>query len=72
MRLTTAAAGLNNSWGRGGDNKAAWGRACKHIAENVNMKELSLTINVKVHEDFKSLQWVKGLIKIKNLKRLTL
>ena len=36
------------------------------------MKELSLTINVKVHEDFKSLQRVKGLIKIKNLKRLTL
>ena len=64
--------GLNNSWGRGADNKAAWGRACKYIAENVNMKELSFTINVKVHEDFKSLQWVKGLIKIKNLKRLTL
>ena len=64
--------GLHKSWVMGGDNKAAWGRACKYIAENVNMKELSLTINVKVHEDFKSLQWVKGLIKIKNLKRLTL
>lgn len=52
--------GLNSSWGRGGDNKAAWGRACKYIAENLNMKELSLTINVKVHEDFKSLQWSRA------------
>ena len=64
--------GLNNSWGTGGDNKAAWGRACKYIAENVKMKELSLTINVKAHEEFKTLQWVKALIKIKNLKSLTL
>ena len=62
----------NNYRGKSSGNQAAWGRACVYVAENVNVKKLSLTINVKVHAAFKSLKWVKALVKIKSLKHLTL
>lgn len=42
------------------------------IHENVNVKKLTITINVKITADFKSLKWVKDLVKIKMLKSLTL
>ena len=64
--------GLDNAWGKGPDNQIAWEKACTYIAENVTVKELTLTINVKVAADFRSLQWVKALVRIKGLKRLRL
>ena len=39
---------------------------------NVKVRELSLTINVKVAMIFQSLNWVKALVTIKGLKCLTL
>ncbi|CAD6574403.1 MAG: hypothetical protein ASARMPREDX12_006578 [Alectoria sarmentosa] len=62
----------NNSWGKGRDNQAAWSKACAYIAKDVNLKRLSLTINVKVPREFKSLKWVKDLVKIRGLKFLKL
>ena len=65
--------GYDASWGRGTDNQGAWLKACAYIAENLKVKELCLTTNVKVvSAEFKSLKWVKALVKIKGLKRLTL
>ena len=64
--------GIAGSWSRGSDNQAAWWKACLYIAENVKMEELNLTINVKISAEFKSLQWVKDLVEIKGLQRLTL
>ena len=64
--------GMNKFWGKGRGNKAAWSKACAYIGENVNVKALSLTINVKVPADFKALQWVQGLVKIRTLRYLTL
>ena len=64
--------GIAGSWGRGSDNQAAWSKACLFMAENVKMEELNLTINVKISAEFKSLQWVQTLVKIKGLQRLTL
>ena len=64
--------GANKYHRSGPDNQAAWGRACAYVAENVNVKELTLTINVKVQAAFKSLRWVKALVKIKSLRHLTL
>lgn len=64
--------GFDNAWGTGPDNQAAWSIACSYIAANVKVKELSLTINVKVPMNFESLQWVKALVTIKGLKCLTL
>lgn len=58
--------------GKGSGNQAAWSKACTYIANNVKVKELHLTINVKVSEEFKSLKWVKDLVKIKGLNLLTL
>lgn len=62
----------NNSWGKGRDNQAAWSKACTYIVKDVNLQHLSLTINVKVPREFKSLKWVKDLVKISGLKSLTL
>lgn len=59
-------------WGRGPDNQAAWCKAGLFIADHTNIKILSLTINVKVPEEFKSLKWVKALILIRQLKSLRL
>ena len=59
-------------WGKGPGNKAAWGKACSYIADNVNVKALSLTINVKVPVHFKTLKWVEDVVKIKKLKSLVL
>lgn len=64
--------GFVDAWGTGPDNQAAWGIACSYIAANAKVKELSLTINVKVPKKFQSLKWVKALITIKGLKRLNL
>ena len=55
---------------KGPGNTAAWSKACAYIAENVNVKALSLTINVKVPAEFKTLKWVEDLVKIKKLKSL--
>ena len=62
----------NRIWGKGPGNQAAWSKACTYIVNNVKVKELNLTINVKVPREFKSLKWVKDLVKIKGLKLLTL
>ena len=58
--------------GKGPGNKASWSKACAYIADNVNVRALSLTINVKVPADFKTLQWVQDVVKIKKLKLLVL
>ena len=58
--------------GKGPGNKAAWSKACAYIADKVNVKALSLTINVKVPADFKTLKWVQDVVKIKKLKSLVL
>ena len=58
--------------GKGPGNKAAWSKACAYIADNVNVKALSLTINVKVPTNFKRLKWVRDVVKIKKLKSLVL
>ena len=58
--------------GKGPGNKAAWSKACAYIADNVNVKALSLVINVKVPADFKKLKWVQDVVKIKKLKSLVL
>ena len=49
--------GLDNScgWPRDQITRQAWEKACSYIAENVNIKELSITINVKVPMDVKPL-----------------
>ena len=62
----------NHVWGKGSGNQAAWGKACMYIMNNVKVKGLYLTVNVKVSAEFKSLKWVKDLVKIKGLKFLTL
>ena len=59
-------------WGKGSGNQAAWSKACTYIFENVKVKGLNLTINVKVPAEFKSLKWVKDLVQIRGLKFLTL
>lgn len=64
--------GREKFWGKGPGNKAAWSKACAYIGENVNVKALSLTINVKVPADFKALEWVQDLVKIRTLRYLTL
>ncbi|KAF6232966.1 hypothetical protein HO173_008929 [Letharia columbiana] len=67
---------LHNKWKpcrhRGPDNQADWSKACIYIGENVNLKTLSVSINVKVDAGFRDLKWVKDLVKIKNLRYLTL
>ena len=60
------------TWGKGPDNQAAWRKACVYIADNVNVKMLSLIIDIKVPANFKFLGWVKDLVKIKKLKSLML
>ena len=62
----------NYFWGKGPDNQAAWSKACAYISNQVKLKGLELTINVKVSAEFKSLKWVKDLVRIKGLKFLTL
>ena len=57
---------------KGPGNKAAWSKACAYIADNVNVKALSLTINVKIPAEFKTLKWVEDVVKIKKLKSLVL
>ena len=64
--------GIDKTWGKGSGNKAAWSQACAYIGKNVNVKALSLTINVKVPGDFKALEWVQDLVKIRTLRYLTL
>ena len=64
--------GVNKTYGKGQDNQVAWGRACTYISENTRVEQLEITINVKVAAGFKSLKWVKALVKIKGLKHLTL
>ncbi len=65
--------GANRTISEGGsDNQGAWKKACLYIAEQVPVKQLYLTINVKVPEDFRSLVWVKALVLIKGLKYLQL
>lgn len=58
--------------GKGPGNTAAWSKACAYIADNVNVKALSLTINVKIPAEFKTLKWVQDVVKIKKLKSLIL
>ena len=60
------------TWGQRLGNKAAWSKACAFIGEKVNVKALSLTINVKVPANFKTLKWVEDLVKIRRLRFLTL
>ena len=64
--------GENRCYGKGSDNKGAWGKACVYIGQSVKVKELTVTVNVKIPAEFKSLKWVKALVNIKGLKRLTL
>ena len=42
------------------------------MAENAKMEELNLTINVKVSADFRSLTWVRALVRIQGLQGLSL
>ena len=61
------------TWGKAsGGNMVAWSKACAYIGEHVNVKALSLTINVKVRADFKTLKWVEDLVTIRRLRFLTL
>ena len=64
--------GLNNCFGKGLDNQGAWVKACTYIGQSVNVKELTVTVNVKIPAEFKSLKWVKALVSIRSLKCLTL
>ena len=64
--------GFDKAWGKGPDNQAAWGKVCTYIAQNVKIQELCVTTNVKVPAEFKSLKWVKALVKIRGLKRFML
>ena len=64
--------GKNHGYGKGLDNQGAWVKACTYIGQSVKVKELTVTANVKIPADFKSLKWVKALVNIKSLKRLTL
>ena len=64
--------GNSNAWSKRSDNQAAWLKACMYLAEDVKMKELNLSINVKISSEFKSLKWVQQLVRIKGLRRLTL
>ena len=57
---------------KGPGNKAAWSKACAYIADNVNVRALFFTINVKVPADFKTLKWVQDVVKIKKLKSLVM
>ena len=56
----------------GPDNQAAWIKACSSIARNFKIKQLRITINVNIDDEFKSLKWVKALVRVKDLQRLTL
>ena len=64
--------GENICYGKGSDNQGAWVKACTYIGQSVKVKELTVTVNVKIPADFKSLKWVEALVNIKSLKRLTL
>ena len=64
--------GENISYGKGLDNQGAWVKACSYIGQSVKVKELTVTVNVKIPAEFKSLKWVEALVNIKSLKRLTL
>ena len=64
--------GENIPYGKGLDNQGAWVKACSYIGQSVKVKELTVTVNVKIPAEFKSLKWVKALVNIKGLKRLTL
>lgn len=64
--------GENRCYGKGSDNKGAWGKACVYIGQSVKVKELTVTVNVKIPAEFKSIKWVKALVNIKGLKHLTL
>ena len=64
--------GENKCYGKGSDNRGAWGKACMYIGQSVKVKELTVTVNVKIPAEFKSLKWVKALVNIKGLKHLTL
>ena len=64
--------GENHGYGKGRDNQGAWVKACTYIGQSVKVKELTVTVNVKIPADFKSLKWVKALVIIKTLKHLTL
>ena len=63
---------LKCNWGKGPDNRRAWSKACKYIAEDLNLKHLTLVVNVRIPKDFKSLTWVKDLVKIGKLRSLVL
>ena len=60
------------SWGKGPGNQFDWTKACAYIAGNISVKRLSITVNVKIPADFKSLKWVRDLVKIRKLRHLTL
>lgn len=64
--------GVNHCYGKGLSNHGAWVKACSYIGQNMKVKELTVTVNVKIPADFKSLKWVEALVNIKSLKRLTL
>ena len=64
--------GYNKCYGKGLDNQRAWNKACVYIGQSVKVKELTVTVNVKIPAEFKSLSWVKALVNIKSLKHLTL
>ena len=42
------------------------------MAQNAKMEEINLTVNVKISPEFKSLPWVRALVRIKGLQRLNL
>ncbi|KAM0802323.1 hypothetical protein BDR22DRAFT_887562 [Usnea florida] len=48
--------GPNNCYGKGLDNQGAWVKACAYIGQSVNVKELTVTVNVKILAEFKSLK----------------
>lgn len=64
--------GVDRSWGKGPGNQSAWTKACAYIAESMSLKHLNITINVKIPAEFKSLKWVRDLVKIKKLRHLSL
>lgn len=46
------------------DTGDAWSDACKYIASDLRVKEISFNINFAIHRDFQRFRWVDGLAEI--------
>ena len=58
-------------------NAKDWTEACAYIADNLQLKKLSINVSTEVHEasqspvDLSRLQWVKDLVQIQELQSLS-